>query len=148
MACPFVHLCEKSLCTKELICQDPTYWSHYWKTKTRKEEQEKAITKAERRKQRKIDKKIVGKNSFRRMEKEIAHKEIFSSTPLCVRKGNWCDKWEACSAMNECIVNIPRIQANQALIDLLRGPRTAKQIIRLLSQHDCQPMKSYYRHRK
>lgn len=145
MACPFVHLCEKSLCTKELICTDASFWSDYWKAKTKKEEAEKGITKAERRKERKAEMKMKGRKTVKRDEKQVARREIFSNTPLCVRKGDWCDKWEACFAMNECIVTIPRIQANPALIEFLRGPRTIKEIIRLLSQHDCEPMKSYYR---
>lgn len=144
MACPYIHLCEKPFCIKEQMCQNPTYWSRFWRKKVEREELEKGITKAERRKQRKSEKKIKGRKTVAREEREAAHKEIYAEVPLCTRKGEWCDKWAACSVLNECVVQIPRIVANPILLEALRGPRTVKSILRLLSKHDPEPMKSYY----
>lgn len=145
MTCPFVHLCENETCREEFLCQNHDYWKDYWIAKGKTQDLASGLSKKEKRKARKAAKKLIGRKKFNREQKQVAKQEIYSSTPFCVKKGDWCDKLEACKIMNECIVAIPRIQANPHLMEFLRGPRTAKEIVRLLSQYDPEPMKSYYR---
>lgn len=64
--------------------------------------------------------------------------------PLCVKCGDWCDKKDACRVLGQCIVTLPRVLALPELLEKLRGPRTAKEIVNLLREYDPEPMRSYY----
>lgn len=144
--CPYVHLCKESSCRKEGVCLNSGYWSAYWKIKTVAENEALGGTKKERRKARKIQKKEKGIKKYWRERKEAAIKEVFASIPHCVKDGDWCDKKQACDVLGQCVITLSRIQANPAILEELRGPRSCKQIINVLAKHDPEPMKSYYSH--
>lgn len=144
-SCPFVHLCTNKECKVESICQDPVYWSHYWRKKAvNVAAAAMGISKSKIRKEQKAKKKGIGQKKARWNESEAIRRTIVSSIPLCVKKGDYCDKMGACVVLGQCIVTLPRVLARPELLESLRGPRTAKEIIQLLREYDPEPMKSYY----
>jgi hypothetical protein len=146
--CPFVHLCGNVKCRTGSMCQDKTYWSHYWRKKTEREEMELGISKKERRSLRKTAKKAQGRKRFRMDELEKAHREIYSNTPHCVKNEITCDKGEACSFLNRCVMTLEGVKNFPDLVEALRGPHSLKRIISLLAKYNPGPIKSYYRQGK
>lgn len=145
MPCPFVHLCDESLCHKELVCMNGDYWAEYWKEKGRKEAEESTLSKKDRRRLRKEDKKKVGIRRYYRLRKEAARKEMFAHISNCVKSGSWCDKKHTCYFLGQCVSKMARFQDKPDLLEALKGPLTMKEIVKILSIHDPEPMKSYYR---
>lgn len=148
MSCPDWSRCDRFKCHDEGVCQNSDYWVNYWKNKTKTENETKyaGLSKKDRRKARKAEKKAVGIKRYHRERKEEANREWCKDLPLCVKNGDWCDKKAACEILSQCIITISRFQGKPELLEALRGPKTIKEIIRILAKHDPEPMGSYYMH--
>jgi hypothetical protein len=120
--CPLVHLCFHEDCQEKKVCQNREYWK--------------------REHDRKVEKST--KEGRRRRQMGI-YAEAYKHVPHCMKNDEGvCDKQQACGVLNECLVRIPRIAANERVMEHLRGPRNLKEIINLLRDHDPEPMRSYY----
>jgi len=112
--CPAWYHCNKKSCTENERCCSAEYWASL----------SMHVHKVQQR---------IKRRSF-----------LASEQKPCVRSANGCDKWEACSVLNECVAKIPRFQNKPKLLKALCGPKSLKQIIAILKTHDPEPMKSYY----
>lgn len=126
MSCPAFEDCNKKPCIEQSVCMNAEYWAEYWKKIV-------AIRKEEAAAQKKDRKKAL----------RILH---FKNMPACVKIGDWCDKKDSCAVLGQCIVTIPRIAANPALMEALKGTLGPGAVIKRLRQHDPEPMASYYTH--
>lgn len=142
--CPFVHLCTRPSCRKESMCQDKTFWSYYHRKKQKKiDDAVKVVNKSKKREQ-KEQKNIIGQKKYHWIQKQETLRDLYKDIPPCVHNGQICDKMEACSILSQCIITISRFKDKPALIEALRGPKTAKEVINILLVHDPKPMISYY----
>lgn len=112
--CPSHEDCNKKACIENYRCCNEEYW--------------RSLSDHVR----KTYERIEAKKTIRRL-----------NVNLCVKKGEWCDKKEACYVLG-CIFKVERFQKIPDLINALRGPHTAKQVVELLKKYDPEPMASYY----
>lgn len=143
-SCPYVHLCPIERCKSEGVCMDASFWATYWKNKNGNPMTTPLVKSIKRKEKKKRRRTRLGKKQRNWIKRNQEHSLVYSNAPLCTKTGDKCDKHAACSVMNECIVKIPRIAGNAPLVESLRGPRSLKDIIRLLKEHDPGPMKGYY----
>jgi hypothetical protein len=100
------------------------------------------VTKKDIRKQRKAEKKELGRRQHRLKLAMEFRREAYANLDPCIKNGNICDKQAACSILNQCCIE--RFAGNEDLINALRGPLVVKDIIRILAKLDPSPMRSYY----
>lgn len=127
MSCPSWEDCNKKSCIEEYVCMNGDYWARYWQ---RQKNNNTPLW--QQRKQAKKSK---------RAEARAFH---FKERSACVKSGDWCDKKESCAVLGQCIITIPRIANNPALIESLKGKLDPGAVIKRLRDHDPEPMASYY----
>jgi hypothetical protein len=115
MSCPAWEDCNKKACIENYECV--LYPPSYWK---RIVEERKQKTK---------------------LLKKKARTNLLAP---CVRNLGGCDKKGACAILGQCIIEVPRIAANQVLVNALKGPLEVGEVIKILREHDPEPMRSYY----
>lgn len=130
--CPFWKYCKKKSCIENEKCCSDEYWAAH--ASKRKWRGKIASVKPQHKSNRQIKREAA----------IAASTLVYKGHPLCSKKGDSCDKHEACRVINQCVVTLSRIVNNQKLLDAMRGPHTLKSIILLLRQYDPEPMKSYY----
>ena len=103
------------------------YWAKYWQS------QKNSNTALwQERKQGKKRERVKAKSAY------------FKDRPACIKIGDWCVKKGSCDVLGQCIVTIPRIADNPALIEALKGPLDPGAVVKRLREHDPEPMASYY----
>lgn len=117
---------------------DAEYWVEYWKNKGRvlREAMDKEMAELKAKTE-----KRTGAITIKQLKKRYA---LDVKPAPCIKSGEWCDKKDACDVLGQCIVTISRFRDRPEIIEELRGPKTSKEIIRVLAKHDPEPMKSYY----
>ena len=124
MSCPAFEDCNKKSCIEESVCMNAEYWAEYWKK--------------------------MGSNGIKPTPEKSAvsvkkrYRQHHYQSRGCVKEGDWCDKKRSCEIMGQCIFTIPRFADNPQLLNALNGPHTPEQVIKILREHDPEPMRSYY----
>lgn len=120
MSCPAWEDCNKKVCIEQSVCMGD-YWVEFWKRKA-----------SEAKEAYKVKKKI-NRRKFHYAERK-----------LCTKGESTCDKARSCEILGQCIFTIPRFADKPELLSALRGRRTPEQVIKILREHDPEPMRSYY----
>jgi hypothetical protein len=127
MSCPAWEDCNKKACIEQSKCTDQVFWSRFWSYQ-------------------KINNTSLWRHRINeKKQKKRSNKLTYlKDKPSCVRTGDWCDKKLACDVLGQCIMEVPRIKANDDLMQFLKGPHTPGGIVALLKHFDPEPMASYY----
>lgn len=118
MSCPVWNECNRKACTENERCCDPEYWHSL----------SSHVTKVQNK---------ISKRRFHYLERNN-----------CSTEEGTCDKDSACKLLGQCIFTISSVKNNAPLKKALSYGWTMKEIIKILEQHDPQPMKSYYPNKK
>src|ERR1700733_6649074 len=131
MPCPDSDNCSKKACIEQSVCMGD-YWPNYWKNKL-----------VDPLVGRKMPPGWKSKTQVRK-EKRQASKEFHFKEPCAKTDTHPCDKKDACDVLGQCIITLQMVQDNPPILQSLRGPHTARQIVEIFRQHNITPMKSYY----
>jgi hypothetical protein len=123
MSCPAWEECPKKSCIEQSVCLNGDYWAQYWKG--RSEDQKK---------------QVKGKKKKTRP----SHWHNLKWLPPCQKELGGCDKKDACAILGQCIIEHPRIAGKEPIINSLKGKLDVVAIIKILRNHDPEPMASYY----
>lgn len=80
----------------------------------------------------------------KRLAKNINNLFAFQNQYPSLECGYRCDKKEACTVLNQCVMTLSAVTGNKALFAAIRSPMSLKKIIQLLEIHNPKPMRSYY----
>lgn len=122
--CPKWKECFHEGCVSEKVCMNSDFWADFWRNKHKCEPPPYF-------KPRPADAPKKKKRTFYYGE-------------YCVGSATNCDKKQACTLLSQCIMTLSRVKNNKELFNAMRGPKTMKEIIRILKEYDPQPMRSYY----